>query len=621
MTQQDDITQRVLTAEQDPINAAILLLTEEADSISDCHTRTPGDWAGEPEAKAHYDHVRSVVDALSKLRAPVADEREQHDNWYSRTHMHEYSRDATWRGWQARAALASAPVACNCPGGNKPVDLHAPNCPVRTAKATLIDPYDGGTWLASAPVADEHCSASNPQVFSVEQLEKDPLLVARLWRKPADTDGSLVERIMEHVSEYGESMASSSLLSVRTIARRNLEARIEAELADAMRSQDESPLREALSEIASAWSARTRLPEEDGIQALKDIARAALASAPVADEKPDESNSPVPLAGHSMGPLTPIYDHVGSLIGQALATARHGAYEGSIVWTRMRHAGEWMPWHVAGKQSAPVAGEAQPLGYVLKGREWPNQCYYPSSHKPTDIHNWTPVFDHAAPQVSPVAAEAQPSRQTLLDAIWRHGNARAMAEHNIAYRDEVRNTADALIALFDAAPQASAEPQQYTHSEVFGPMESAWNAALDQAAAVAKRISDKYAFGHYGNETDTADEIEREILALKQPQADKDGGQQPNWISDWSAAIKSLPMGRTDAEGIRSQFNACMHRNECRAMLDRQQRAGDVDERAAFEAWAYRAGMGPKFRESMFAAWEARAALSAPQAEQGERDA
>ncbi|PWY49186.1 hypothetical protein DK459_11710 [Achromobacter sp. RW408] len=54
-----------------------------------------------------------------------------------------------------RAALASAPVACNCPGGNKPVDLHAPNCPVRTAKATLIDPYDGGTWLASTPVAGE----------------------------------------------------------------------------------------------------------------------------------------------------------------------------------------------------------------------------------------------------------------------------------------------------------------------------------------------------------------------------------------------------------------------------------------------------------------------------------
>lgn len=67
-------------------------------------------------------------------------------------------------------------------------------------------------------------------------------------------------------------------------------------------------------------------------------------------------------------------------------------------------------------------------------------------------------------------------------------------------------------ALLDKyAPQASAEDVR--------------NAALDQAAAVAKRISDKYAFGHYGNETDTADEIEREILALK-TQADKDGGQR-----------------------------------------------------------------------------------------------
>ncbi|MFM9867094.1 hypothetical protein [Achromobacter xylosoxidans] len=65
---------------------------------------------------------------------------------------------------------------------------------------------------------------------------------------------------------------------------------------------------------------------------------------------------------------------------------------------------------------------------------------------------------YASARASTVAGEAQPSRQTLLDAIWRHGNARAMAEHNIAYRDEVRNTADALIALFDAAPQASAEP-------------------------------------------------------------------------------------------------------------------------------------------------------------------
>lgn len=39
----------------------------------------------------------------------------------------------------------------------------------------------------------------------------------------------------------------------------------------------------------------------------------------------------------------------------------------------------------------------KPIGYVLKGREWPNQVYYPASHRPTDIENWIPVFDHAKP--------------------------------------------------------------------------------------------------------------------------------------------------------------------------------------------------------------------------------
>lgn len=62
-------------AMQNPIDEAIVILTEEADSLSECHTRTPGDWAGEPEAKARYDHILAVVDALSELRAPVADER------------------------------------------------------------------------------------------------------------------------------------------------------------------------------------------------------------------------------------------------------------------------------------------------------------------------------------------------------------------------------------------------------------------------------------------------------------------------------------------------------------------------------------------------------------------
>lgn len=38
-------------------------------------------------------------------------------------------------------------------------------------------------------------------------------------------------------------------------------------------------------------------------------------------------------------------------------------------------------------------------------------------------------------------------------------------------------------------------------------------AEREACAKVAKAISDKYAFGHYGNEVDTADEIEDAIRA------------------------------------------------------------------------------------------------------------
>ncbi|MGR6075493.1 hypothetical protein [Achromobacter sp. CSND-B12] len=86
--------------------------------------------------------------------------------------------------------------------------------------------------------------------------------------------------------------------------------------------------------------------------------------------------------------------------------------------------------------------------------------------------------------------------------------------------------------------------------------------------------------------------------AAPQASAEYERGRADGWAAGWDQAIKQ-PQAHKDGG---------------------QQRAGDMDERAAFEAWAYRAGMGPKFRESMFAAWEARASLSATQAEQGERD-
>ncbi|WP_448684767.1 hypothetical protein [Achromobacter xylosoxidans] len=215
--------------------------------------------------------------------------------------------------------------------------------------------------------------------------------------------------------------------------------------------------------------------------------------------------------------------------------------------------------HRAAPQASAVAGEAvtweavrQELAIFLMGatgrssKEW---------HRPLDNASEGGALARmraclAAPQASTVAREAQPSRQTLLDAIWRHGNARAMAEHNIACRDEVRNTADALLALFDAAPQASDEDVR--------------NAALEEAAKLMDQTlrSNGAAL----------------IRGLKRSRADKDGGQQRAGDGKTREAV-DYPRGgalnfddpvSASAEGIRSPSNACMHRNECRAMLERQ---------------------------------------------------
>jgi hypothetical protein len=223
-------------ATQHPIDEAIVILTEEADSLSECHTLKPGDWKGEPEAKARYDHVQAVVAALSKLRAPVADERAAVDP-----------------------------------------------CGYVAVKVSAVD------WLK----------------------DKFPALTIK---------AGLCERI------------GGRLYTITRL----------------MRDHD-----------------------------------AALASAPVDD------------------------------------------------------AGNWQQYRLRGSnETAEQIIERERMAYA-------------------DLLQ--SVMDKRRERASaPVAGEAQPSRQTLLDAIWRHGNARAMAEHNIAYRDEVRNTADALLALFDAAPQASA---------------------------------------------------------------------------------------------------------------------------------------------------------------------
>lgn len=114
---------------QDPIYDAIFILTEEADSLSECHTRTPDDWTGEPEAKARYDHVLAVVAALSKLRAEgvqAGDERALPPLPKPAILWHSDFTDQTYYGYTAdhmrdygRAALASAPVADQAVGSGR----------------------------------------------------------------------------------------------------------------------------------------------------------------------------------------------------------------------------------------------------------------------------------------------------------------------------------------------------------------------------------------------------------------------------------------------------------------------------------------------------------------------
>lgn len=107
-------------ATQHPIDEAIGLLTAEAESIRECHT--PGcdrnDWTGESEAKAAHDNMMRVAAALSKLRAPVADERAafarsitgRDDLEPHQVHNVIDANGSRWATWRDRAALATVPL-------------------------------------------------------------------------------------------------------------------------------------------------------------------------------------------------------------------------------------------------------------------------------------------------------------------------------------------------------------------------------------------------------------------------------------------------------------------------------------------------------------------------------
>jgi|GEM_PF-1248909 len=201
--------------------------------------------------------------------------------------------------------------------------------------------------------------------------------------------------------------------------------------------------------------------------------------------------------------------------------------------------------------SAPVAGEAVAHAVISYGRiqrlvvnEESAHEYAEQQRLNAEAAGWDAkahvrplVYGDAAPQASEAVRILFP---THLRKMWSGGEVQAwLDEHQgvIApkpsakgslerYRKWQAEQASQAVRLDDVkgiAREVAADSAEI-RAEARG-------AALEEAAAVAKRISDKYAFGYYGNEVDTADEIEREILALKpatalsaQPGAQKNGG-------------------------------------------------------------------------------------------------
>lgn len=316
-------------------------------------------------------------------------------------------------------------------------------------------------------------------------------------------------------------------------------------------------------------------------------ARAALASAPVADgEWPTLSDLHLQALmfayneGYSKAIDGRKFKNPFETSGSQAAAWELGTQDGTEARSKM--------------ESTPVAGYIKPDPAAPTHPRYVSELKYRSAadaEADPEGKGWLKVY--AAPQASPVAGEAVAE----------------MLVTNIGCKVTTLNAANYLpngtYQLY-AAPQASAEDVRELPD-------------AEMRTLIGNYFADDWA-------KEAAAGLLHDYACALKTQADKDGGQQRNWVSDWSAAIKSLPMGRADAEGIRSSSNACMYRNECRAMLDRL--------RAAFDhpVFAFLLGEGPlhgvhfgdRHPSERGAYWwrkDLRAALSAPQAEQGERDA
>lgn len=146
-------------------NAAQPVLTD--DEIRDIEARAEFSW-----------HVPRAIEraVLSKLRAPVADERAAFETWANNSfelHRHagtEYSSKVTqcaWAAWEARAALASAPVGIPAGWRLVPItptpEMESAGCDVpfgqddAPAPATVYAAMIDAAPAASAPVVSQQC--------------------------------------------------------------------------------------------------------------------------------------------------------------------------------------------------------------------------------------------------------------------------------------------------------------------------------------------------------------------------------------------------------------------------------------------------------------------------------
>lgn len=677
-------------ATRHPIDEAIVILTEEADSLSECHTLKPGDWAGEPEAKARYDHVQAVVAALSKLRAP-ADEQNvlccdavmdfrRSDAAFPAQPLPvftagKWTYDGTGQSFDYkdldeaafsvyRAAQASAPVADLRP------HLEWALRRIRTSLDTG-DKYEAAQAaldaakaapVASAPVAMSETERSAltgliavaRAAFNVADDAEDDGDQIKVDRADADALGAALDTLEELPDDQpGYAMGPSNkaewalrrLLDVASapVATRQYHYRMsnctpgrpecrdgngypecpcwhdvgtgplagkEATATD-WRDKPSAPVQwptmppsKGQSPVlfedgyAEGWAKcmdecrRALVAASNYIDKLggdSKTYRAALASAPVDKPAPEHFKPPFDNCSFRMCDLPGQCRGEGKCHHPASAPVAGEAVNADFLasWEAQRHAGnEWADMATNGIQW---------MRNVKDGISTPEkalECLASDLAHCRATQARAGITPPAAPQASADTelqralgncrdAFAAPAAGSELEQLWAEAMSDPLA-------------VPAYVKACAAAPQGSALDAEYSRGRADG-FDAGHNAALEKAAAA---VEDHQRAGREWIPASLWDTLSREaaarIRALKQPQADKDGGQQRKRYVVLKASGSRYAYVNDTQEGRSiNRFDVLK---------------GD--------GWKY----AHEFADRMNKEHE-RAALSAPQAEQGERDA